>query len=150
MKSLFKHWHRNFSFQILISMMKSQFQNPNFSHEIAVSLFESEFKFLNPNLIDEITVSLFQSEFQHPNPNFIDEIAISALEPHFQYYYLTFHIRNQDFNFVICLYQFSILVWSTFIFVIQSFFQRTSFSYSIYLSFRFVRRLWSFDIYCKD
>ena len=127
MKSLFKHWHRNFSFQILISVMKSQFQNPNFSHEIAVSLFESEFKFLNPNLIDEITVSLFQSEFQHPNPNFIDEIAISASEPHFQYYYLTFHIKNQDFNFLICLYQFSILVWSTFIFVIQSFFSKNKF-----------------------
>ena len=49
--------------------MKSQFQNPNLSHEIVVSLFESEFKFSNPNLSHEIAVSLFESEFKFKNLN---------------------------------------------------------------------------------
>ena len=91
--------------------MRSQFQNTNFSHEIAVLQFESEFKFLNPYFSRENVVSLFESEFQCPNPNFIDEIAISASEPHFQYYNLAFNIRNEDFNFAICFSQFSTLVW---------------------------------------
>ena len=51
-----------------------------------------EFKFSNPNFSYEIAVSLFQSEVKFFDLNFIGEVPITVSQPHFQHYKIAFNI----------------------------------------------------------
>ena len=64
---------KNFSYQILILLLSSQYY-----------FFESEFQSPNPNFYDEIAVPISQLEFQCPNLHFGNKGVIPTFASEFR------------------------------------------------------------------